>query len=108
MKERISDIPESEQPHNKASVVIPDMSDDDLRKLAREKFSAALQAIDPKNQPELTRKLCAELMDRLDGKPAQSVQVDATVRQVIVNATIRFADDPELDAEYSNTIEHQS
>lgn len=69
---------------------IPDMDDAQLRKLAREKLSGALQAIDPLLQPELTRKLCAELMDRLDGKPAQAVTLDATVRNITVNANIRF------------------
>lgn len=80
---------------------IPDMDNAGLRKLAREKLSMALQTISPEDQPEMTRKLCAELMDRLDGKPAQSVNIDATVRQITVNATIRFADQPVV-------IEHES
>jgi hypothetical protein len=69
---------------------IKDMSDDDLRKLAREQLSKALQAVDAVSQPEMTRKLCAELMDRLDGKPGQAITMDATVRQITVNATIEF------------------
>lgn len=73
---------------------VADMTDDELRKLAREKLSKALQAIDAVNQPEMTRKLCAELMDRLDGKPGQAITMDATVRQVTVNATVRFMNQP--------------
>lgn len=76
-------------------IFIANLSDDELRSLAREKLSEALQAIDAVAQPELTRKLCAEVKDRLDGKPAQAVTLDATVRQVIVNATISFADVPQ-------------
>ena len=49
------------------------LTDDELRKVAREKLSEALQVVDPTAQPELTRKLCAELMDRLDGKPSQVI-----------------------------------
>lgn len=82
-------------------VFLPDLTDDQLRKLAREKLSEALQAIDAVQQPELTRKLCAEVKDRLDGKPAQSLQLDANVNMVTVNATIRFADQPMV-------IEHKS
>jgi hypothetical protein len=55
------------------SMYRPNLTDDDLRKLAREKLSEALQVVDPASQPELTRKLCAELMDRLDGKPSQVI-----------------------------------
>ena len=54
---------------------VPDLTDDELRKLAREKLSEALQAIDPQTQPELTRKLAAEVKDRLDGRPVQAVDV---------------------------------
>ncbi len=82
------------------------LTDDELRKLAREKLSEALQVIDPRVQPEMTRKLCAELLDRLDGKPGQSVTLDATVKQVIVNATIRFADEIPLIDNEMKTIEH--
>ena len=87
---RISDVPDSAKPEGKT--FIPDMTDDQLRKLAREKLSGALQAVDAVLQPELTRKLCAELMDRLDGKPAQAMTLDATMRTISVNATISFAD----------------
>ena len=73
---------------------LPDLTDDELRKLAREKLSKALQAIDAVSQPEMTRKLCAELMDRLDGKPGQAITMDATVRNITVNATVRFMNQP--------------
>lgn len=58
----------------KGKVFIPDLSDDELRTLAREKLSAALQHIDPLEHPEMTRKLCAEVKDRLDGKPTQAIK----------------------------------
>jgi len=64
---------------------IPDMSDDELRKLSREKLSEALQAVDAVTAPEMTRKLCAELMDRLDGKPAQIQTVDMSVRGALIS-----------------------
>ena len=67
-----------------------DLTDDDLRKLSKTKLSIALQAIDPIKAPEQTRKLVAELLDRLDGKPAQAVTLDANIRNVTVNATIEF------------------
>ncbi len=69
---------------------IPDMDDAQLRKLAREKLSRALQAISPTDQPEMTRKLCAELMDRIDGKPTQAVTMNADLKVVTVNANINF------------------
>ncbi len=74
---------------------LPNLTDDELRTLAREKLSQALQAIDPTSQPELTRKLCAEVKDRLDGKPMQAMSLDATVRTVTVNALITFAGEPQ-------------
>lgn len=94
MKERISEIPvvAALEARTEAQTLLPDLTDTELRKLAREKLSHALQAVSPTQQPELTRKLCAELMDRLDGKPAQAITMDATMRQITVNATIRFAD----------------
>lgn len=88
---------------------IPNLSDDQLRKLSREKLSQALQAIDPTNQPALTQKLSAEVLDRLDGKPGQSVTLDANIRTVTVNAIIRFADQPiviEHEPSAGNAIEH--
>lgn len=54
-------------------VYVPNLTDDELRHLCREKLSEALQLIDPRTQPELTRKLVAEQRDRLDGKPAQVI-----------------------------------
>lgn len=105
MKERISEVPLNTalEPSGGDVAYLPDLTDDQLRKLAREKLSQALQAIDPTKQPELTRKLCAELMDRLDGKPGQSVTLDANIRTVTVNATIRFADEPHMVIEHDTT-----
>lgn len=52
--------------------------------------------------------IAREIIDRLDGKAAQRVHVDATLRHVTVNATIRFADDPLSISGNGNvtTIEH--
>ncbi len=58
----------------KAGSFLPNLTDDELRTLAREKLSQALQAVDPVTQPELTRKIAAEVKDRLDGKPMQMQQ----------------------------------
>lgn len=57
-----------------AKAFVEGLSDDELRKLAREQLSKALQYVDAVTQPEMTRKLCAELMDRLDGRPAQYIE----------------------------------
>lgn len=70
-------------PPTEAKAFIPDLSDDELRKLAREQLSKALQHIDAVAQPEMTRKLCAELMDRLDGRPAQAMTVDTTIKGAV-------------------------
>jgi hypothetical protein len=66
------------------------LTDDELRSLAIEKLSHALQAIDPLTQPEMTRKLCAEVKDRLDGKPGQQITMDQNLNVVTVNAQISF------------------
>lgn len=73
------------------SVFVPiDLTDDELRKLAIDKLSIALQAIDPVLQPEMTRKLAAEVKDRLDGKPGQQITMDQNLNVVTVNAQISF------------------
>ncbi len=91
MKERISEIPVNKQAvQAEVAQFIPNMTDDDLRKLAREKLSEALQAIDPRDEPELTRRLCAEVKDRLDGKPGQAVTIDQTLRHITLNANVQF------------------
>lgn len=51
-----------------------------------------IAAVMPANAQGLP--ILREIMDRLDGKPAQMVQIDATMRHVTVNANIRFADQP--------------
>jgi hypothetical protein len=66
------------------------LTDDELRKLAIDKLSIALQAIDPVLQPEMTRKLAAEVKDRLDGKPGQQMTIDQNLNVVTVNAQISF------------------
>lgn len=81
MKERISEIPNAASSNMLG--YIANLSDDDLRVLAREKLSQALQAIDPASQPELTRKLCAEVKDRLDGKPVQAINQTSTVAMLV-------------------------
>lgn len=78
------------QAHTEVKAYIPDLDDTQLRKLAREQLSKALQTIDPIYQPEMTRKLCAELLDRLDGKPGQAITMQADLNVVTVNANISF------------------
>lgn len=73
-----------------AFVFIPDMDDEQLRKLTREKLSKALQAIDPVDQPGMTLKLCSEMKDRLDGKPGQAITMDANLSVITVNANVQF------------------
>ena len=92
MKERISEVPLNATPTPPTSVkpFVEDMTDDQLRKLAREQLSKALQAVDAVESPEMTRKLCAELMDRLDGKPGQAITMDANLNVVNVHASIEF------------------
>ena len=84
-------LPGDEMPAQRnGKAFIAGMSDDELRSLAREKLSEALQFIDPATQPELTRKLCAEVKDRLDGRPAQQMVIDQNLNVVTVNAQISF------------------
>ena len=79
-----------EQEQKPAFQFVPNLSDDELRLLTREKLSAALQAIDPVEQPGMTKALCAEMKDRLDGKPGQQVTIDQNLNVVTVNAQISF------------------
>lgn len=77
-------------PRTAAKPFLPNLTDDELRSLAREKLSEALQAIDAVSEPEMTRKLCAEVKDRLEGKPAQAMTLDANMKVINVNATVTF------------------
>lgn len=86
-------------------LTIPSLSDDDLRSIAREKLSQAIQTIDPVKQPELTRKLCAELMDRLDGKPVQKQVIDGDMRPVI--QIVQFGDVKSLEMLHDDRIQNQ-
>lgn len=58
-----------------------------------------IAAVAPPNASLLP--ILRELMDRIEGKPAQSVHLDATVKTISVNAIISFADEP-------ITIEHKT
>ena len=64
---------------------VPDMSDDELIKLSREQLSKALQHVDAALQPEMTRKLCAEVYDRLIGKATQKVETKSLVATIDLN-----------------------
>lgn len=59
-----------------------------------------IAAVAPPNAALLP--ILRELMDRIEGKPAQSVHLDATIKQVTVNATIKFADVPDMVIEQHN------
>jgi hypothetical protein len=110
MKERISEIPAQRSPDAPKEdaqpfVFIPDLSDDELRKLAREKLSEALQAINPRDQPELTRKLVAEVKDRLDGKPTQAIDLHQKIGIVAIvmeAAKLKSIDPLLIDSKPSN------
>ncbi len=107
MKERISETPLSapQTPLAAPKAFVPDMSDDQLRKLAREQLSKALQHVDAVSQPEMTRKLCAELMDRLDGRPAQSVDVTGKIGIVQIVAQMGKREKNQLIDHVSHDIE---
>ncbi len=68
---------------------------EELRKLAKSKLVEIIQ------NSAINVSLVAairELLDRVDGKPAQSINLDAEVRQVTVNAMISFAElQPHVD-----------
>lgn len=55
------------------SKYIPDLTDDDLRKLARERLSEVLQTVKGSIQPDLAIRAVNAVLDRLDGRPSQSV-----------------------------------
>lgn len=84
---------------------IPDMDDDQLRKLSREKLSKALQAIDPIEQPAMTLKLCAEMKDRLDGKPGQAIDITGKIGivQLVLEAGKREKQLPLIDNDIAIT-----
>ena len=101
----------AEQEQKPAFQFVPNLSDDELRLLTREKLSAALQAIDPVAQPGMTKALCAEMKDRLDGKPAQAVELtgknggavevkDITPLETARRVAFLLASAPVVDAEY--------
>ncbi len=64
---------------------IPDMTDDDLRKLARERLSEVLQSVKGTSQPDLTIRAVNAVLDRLDGKPVANVKVDNTFQMLVSN-----------------------
>lgn len=68
-----------------AKVFIEGLGDDELRKMAREKLSELLQAMDAKTSPSLLLSVAREIMDRLDGKPTQAVKVDTTVKGAVLH-----------------------
>lgn len=63
-----------------------------------------IAAVAPPNASLLP--ILRELMDRIEGKPAQSVHLDATIKTVTVNATIKFADELPLIDNQFKSIDH--
>lgn len=57
-----------------AKTVVRDLTDDQLRQMAREKLSELLQAIDAKTAPSLLLSVAREVLDRLEGKPTQRIE----------------------------------
>ncbi len=64
---------------------------DFLRKMCTEELAAIVRNNngDIKGVPAINA-----LWDRIDGKPGQSVTLDATVRQITVNASVKFVNLP--------------
>lgn len=52
----------------------PNLTDDELRAMAREKLSQLLQSIDAAKQPSLLLSVAREVMDRIEGKPTQRIE----------------------------------
>lgn len=74
---RRSVLPPSEPQTPPAAVkdFIPNLTLDELHTLSQERLSEAIQFVDPKKDPELCRKLYAEIKDRRDGRPKQSMEL---------------------------------
>ena len=83
---------------------IPDLTDDQLRQMSREKLSELLQTMDSKTSPSLLLSVIRETMDRLDGKPTQSVNMKVENKgldQLSTEKLLRLAammDDPVIIA----------
>ena len=82
------------KPRQHTLQMLIDLTDDDIRKLCRNELVIALKANSGK---PVVSNIVNALLDRVDGKPAQSVQLDATVRKVTVNATISYIMPPKVE-----------
>lgn len=69
--------------------ILTDMTREQWNALADTKLQELLQT----SSGALLLAVIRESKDRIEGKPAQTLQVDATLRQITVNATIKFADE---------------
>ena len=58
----------------KSEVATRNLSDDELRKMAKEKLSVLLQGIDPLASPSLLLSVAREVLDRLEGKATQRIE----------------------------------
>lgn len=76
MKERVSEIPANERDDETSTrpVIRPNLTDDELRTMAREKLSELLQAIDANKHPSLLLSVLRETMDRIEGRPTQRIE----------------------------------
>lgn len=84
----------------------PNLTDDELCLMAREKLSELLQGMDARTAPALLLSVAREVMDRIEGKPGQAITFDANLRVVNVNANIEFiqpARDKVIDGPVGNT-----
>lgn len=74
-----------------AGPVDVDLTDlDALRSLTKRRLVEMIQSL-PLSAKSLVAA-CNALLDRIDGKAPQAIQLDATVRQITVNAAVRFID----------------
>lgn len=105
MKERISEIPPASQPTTPPGEPLTIDATDvgAVRAMVWDKL-VRIAAVAPPNASLLP--ILRELMDRIEGKPAQSVHLDATVKTVTVNATIKFADELPLIDNQFKSIDH--
>lgn len=67
-------LPESDATPIARVVARPNLTDDELRLMAREKLSELLQSIDARAAPSLLLSVAREVMDRIEGKPTQRIE----------------------------------
>lgn len=62
--------------------IVAGLSHDEIRQMAWEKLSEALQAVDARRYPDTAVRLSNAVLDRLDGKPVANVNLNTTTMLV--------------------------